>query len=423
MDFSIINFGNDIATIKRNIKPNFEIIKSKRFVNACLDEIINSIQRNIEHRNQRINSNKEYIDSTREIIKKVETNRQRQKEVYRAYYENNNISKEVFDNLDTESWDFSDNLVHIENTVAEVNKLEIANKNATKNLNDLRLINACIYCEGEGFKLDNYRLVIDTIETWLTDTSLSGFSIIQLIFVELIFSFQTNKEPHETVFLTFKRLLDKFGSLEEIHPQKLNDLINKYVIPQEHTSHLDYYFWLIIALRQTDELDLEERLDNLNIKNKRGIRAVKTSAKKYRNLLNETQLELITEWCDETLETLKNHIDTRIKGVLSETKVKAYFMQLVDFEYKKGKFIKVLTEEQVNHILCANFVGFPKITTIEKYDIPKDVEQLHIRKFVYDFYKKHKEKNRTDKYISILKNHFSLFDGTEFSSLKTNFSR
>jgi hypothetical protein len=117
-----------------------------------------------------------------------------------------------------------------------------------------------------------------------------------------------------------------------------------------------------------------------------------------------------------------DQIDSRIIGNLSHEEIRDYFMKLTDYPVKKGGRIKILSKEQVNHFLKANFAGFDPQVEPNKMDTP-GMKQGDIRKFIYKFYQKHTTKTRTDQYVHLLLNNFSIFNNTTFKTEKANFSR
>lgn len=114
--------------------------------------------------------------------------------------------------------------------------------------------------------------------------------------------------------------------------------------------------------------------------------------------------------------------EDRIKGKLDKNQITAYFMQLSDFPFSNKGRKEILTPEQISHLVHANFAGFyPKVDK-QKWNTP-GIKQNQLRKFVYTFYLKHSILSQTEDYIHFLKDNFSLFDNTEFQSLKSNFSK
>jgi hypothetical protein len=116
-------------------------------------------------------------------------------------------------------------------------------------------------------------------------------------------------------------------------------------------------------------------------------------------------------------EELKG-LDDRIKGNCNMEEIRSYFSQLV--KLNNGK--QVLTPEQVDHFLHANFAEFHPKKKRKKFHTP-DISQAKLRRFVYKFYVKDNRNRRTDEYASLLIDNFHAFDNTSLESLKSNFSK
>lgn len=112
--------------------------------------------------------------------------------------------------------------------------------------------------------------------------------------------------------------------------------------------------------------------------------------------------------------------DNRIKGKLTKAEIEKYFKD--SFSAKQKDQNPILTEEQIKQFLHSNFANFSPIKEVVKFDTP-NTNQTQVRKIIYNFYKKHKLKNRTDDYVNLLKNNFSTFDSTTFESEKANFNK
>ncbi len=112
--------------------------------------------------------------------------------------------------------------------------------------------------------------------------------------------------------------------------------------------------------------------------------------------------------------------DIRIKGKLSKAEIEKYFMDA--FSEKQKDQSPILLEGQIKDFLHANFVDFNPSKEVIKFDTP-NTSQTQIRKIIYNFYKQNKSKNRTDGYVVLLLNNFSLFKETAFISEKANFSK
>jgi hypothetical protein len=116
-------------------------------------------------------------------------------------------------------------------------------------------------------------------------------------------------------------------------------------------------------------------------------------------------------------EELKG-LDDRIKGNCNKEEIMSYFTQLV--KLNNGK--QVLTPEQVEHFLHANFAEFHPKKKRKKFHTP-DISQAKLRRFVYQFYVKDNRNRRTDEYVALLIDNFHAFDNTSLESLKSNFSK
>ena len=116
-------------------------------------------------------------------------------------------------------------------------------------------------------------------------------------------------------------------------------------------------------------------------------------------------------------EELKG-IDVRIKGNCNKEEIRSYFSQLV--QLNNGK--RVLSPEQVEHFLHANFAEFHPKKKRKKFHTPK-ISQAKLRRFVYQFYVRDNRNRRTDEYAALLIDNFHAFDNTSLESLKSNFSK
>ncbi len=113
-------------------------------------------------------------------------------------------------------------------------------------------------------------------------------------------------------------------------------------------------------------------------------------------------------------------IDNRVKGKLTKDEIQKYF--LTAFSKKQKDQNPILSEAQIKHFLQANFVDFIPMIEVEKFETPNTTQQK-IRKIVHDFYLMHSPQTKTDIYIHLLKNNFSKFDNSVFSSEKSNFHK
>lgn len=113
-----------------------------------------------------------------------------------------------------------------------------------------------------------------------------------------------------------------------------------------------------------------------------------------------------------------NGLDDRIKGNCNKEEIRSYFIQLVKLD--NGK--QVLTLEQVEHLLHANFAEFYPRKKRKKFHTP-NYSQAKLRKFVYNFYKVDNKNSRTDEYATLLLNNFFAFDNTTLETVKSNFSK
>ena len=116
-------------------------------------------------------------------------------------------------------------------------------------------------------------------------------------------------------------------------------------------------------------------------------------------------------------EELKG-LDDRIKGNCNKEEIMSYFSQLV--KLNNGK--QVLSPEQVEHFLHANFAEFHPKKKRKKFHTP-DISQAKLRRFVYQFYVMDNRNRRTDEYAALLIHNFHAFDDTSLKSLKSNFSK
>ncbi|HWY10776.1 MAG TPA: hypothetical protein VN026_05590 [Bacteroidia bacterium] len=134
------------------------------------------------------------------------------------------------------------------------------------------------------------------------------------------------------------------------------------------------------------------------------------------------QLEILTgkilKRFDNVSELGNN--DTRIKGRLNKNEIENYFK--TSFSEKQKDSGAILTEEEINQFLRANFKGFEPKTEVKKFDTPNTTQQK-LRGIIYDFYLKDCKKMRTSEYVKLLINNFYEFDGTDFKNEKKNFSK
>jgi hypothetical protein len=416
MDLEIINFGNEISLVRQYIKPNFKIIKSKRFVNAVIDKFIKSYERKVKRLEHKIEWLENQSIKISEGINQLDGKRQN---LLWNSYATNIISEEEFNQKTQDKSDYKDLQEYIDKYQKEVTEYKTEIASHVVNINSFRLTNACIFLD--NIKLEKYIELIEDLEKRLIENIENPISILQIMLIESIYYFQCDEgESNDLLLLMFRRMMDKLTHAQPSN-QSLWDLLCEVAEPYQNEQHPEHYYWLIMDLRQTNELNINDRLNFLteNYHDLPKITAI--YAKKYKNFLSEVQLELILEW-PQLKEPLQQQ-DNRITGKLSKEEVKSYFMTLTEFPLNNndGK-VQVLSEQDVMYFLHSNFTNFQPKKEPKKFTITA-INNTTLTQFIYQFYKLNCTKKRTIPYIHLLKNNFSIFDEIEFDNLKKNFSR
>lgn len=209
------------------------------------------------------------------------------------------------------------------------------------------------------------------------------------------------------------------------------------------SSHYLYFHFLEITLMFYDPFLIKHFL-SYQFNNFKGTRDAKNKEEFLAKLLfvgythinlnspnnNLHRKEKIFDWLEtHNVENLPERFgaqqasiaDQRYRGNLTPEEVQRYWMQLCAYK-SKGKVVEVLSEPEVKQFLHANFWGFNPLRKVEKLTI-RNVTQAEFRKFCKAFFDRYTENNRTQPFIRILKNNFSIFDDTSESTLTKNFSK
>lgn len=110
--------------------------------------------------------------------------------------------------------------------------------------------------------------------------------------------------------------------------------------------------------------------------------------------------------------------DNRINCKANKEEIRSYFLKLTHKD-ELGK--QIMSENDVNHLLQANFKDFEPKTNIKKFN--PNLNQANLRYFVYQFYQHYsKNTHEAEVYARLLKNNFSVFDNTELLVIKKKFS-
>ena len=256
-----------------------------------------------------------------------------------------------------------------------------------------------------------------------------------------------NEEEFNKAYKHYQEVINQFNnhksSLERlIH---LSSLIN--ILDQTFTDafsqgkpYLENYDRLIVAgFRKQFKFFIYETIDNskseINNMNIDEISEAKFQIEGLVDLFEAQKEKLIVEGdyfvnllkiIENGVQTLAKQIQTksethddRIDGNLSKEEVKAYFMKLNQPQYDGQP---VLSVNQIDTLLHANFQGFENRCDIEKFDTP-NFNGLQLMRFVHEFYDMHCLIARTGEYIHFLKNNFSRFDNSSFDTVRSNFSK
>ena len=112
------------------------------------------------------------------------------------------------------------------------------------------------------------------------------------------------------------------------------------------------------------------------------------------------------------------YYNNRIICKASKEEIHAYFFKLT-FKDELGK--PIMNEDDVNHLLKANFIDFEPKVDIKKFN--SSLNQANLRYFVYQFYLRYsKNTHEAEVYARLLKNNFSAFDYTDLLVIKKKFS-
>lgn len=115
----------------------------------------------------------------------------------------------------------------------------------------------------------------------------------------------------------------------------------------------------------------------------------------------------------------QTELDTRINCKGATNDIKNYFLKL---SQKNEDGFPILKEEEITHLLQANFTNFALRTNIKK--ITPNLNQANLRYFIYQFFLKYsKTTHEADVYARLLKNNFTQFENTEIDVIKKSFSK
>lgn len=122
------------------------------------------------------------------------------------------------------------------------------------------------------------------------------------------------------------------------------------------------------------------------------------------------QYQKLFDRLEETADHYRNNMekfDDRIDGKLSNEEVEDYWMQLSKSTDAKGP---VLSKQQVNHLLHANFKRFYPRKAIIKFNI-SNMTATDLKRFTHAFYSVHKiRSSKLLVYAKFLKNNFICFE-------------
>jgi len=229
---------------------------------------------------------------------------------------------------------------------------------------------------------------------------------------------RVRQAPDRDIALSYyyQKVLEEMSNDPQVIHWELTDSFNYQFIYHFKTNiglHTDIHRALQQAKQETlDRFDIDlviEQAKLFSFSDKELIdRLIKT-------LAYEEYLERFYQIHEQ--EELKG-LDDRIKGNCNKEEIMSYFSQLV--KLNNGK--QVLSPEQVDHFLHANFTEFHPKKKRKKFHTP-DISQAKLRRFVYKFYVKDNRNRRTDEYAALLIHNFHAFDNTSLESLKSNFSK
>jgi len=229
---------------------------------------------------------------------------------------------------------------------------------------------------------------------------------------------RVRQAPNRDIALShyYQKVQEEMNSDPQVIQWEITDSFN-YQLIENFITNIGLYAEINKALKQAKQ----ETLDRYDIN------LVKEQAKLFtipdaelvdrliKTLSYEEYLERF--YAIHDIENL-NGLDDRIKGNCNKEEIRDYFIQLVKLD--NGK--QVLTLEQVEHLLHANFAEFYPKKKRKKFHTP-NYSQAKLRRFVYNFYKTDNKNSRTDDYAMLLLNNFYAFDNTTLETLKSNFSK
>lgn len=231
-------------------------------------------------------------------------------------------------------------------------------------------------------------------------------------------NYHVRQAPNRDIAMSYfyQKVLEEMSDDPDVIQWEITGSFNHLFLENFKTQiglHQDISKALLIAKEETqkrfDESLVKDQIELFSISDQQLIdRLIKT-------LAYEEYLERFYQIHEQ--EELKG-LDDRIKGNCNMEEIRSYFSQLI--QLNNGK--QVLSPEQVEHFLHANFADFHPKKKRKKFHTP-DISQAKLRRFVYQFYVKDNRNRRTDEYASLLIDNFHAFDHTTLESLKSNFSK
>lgn len=137
---------------------------------------------------------------------------------------------------------------------------------------------------------------------------------------------------------------------------------------------------------------------------------------------NETKLKRKQQSKADKEDNEIPQIDNRLRGRLKMDELRKFMMQLRELNVK-GQIIEVLSVEDIQYLLSANFYGFGTKVPKKYLKTPKAISQNILIGFIYSLYEANRIKQRTGEYVDLLLMNFLLFKDVNPSTLRKKFSR
>ncbi len=143
-----------------------------------------------------------------------------------------------------------------------------------------------------------------------------------------------------------------------------------------------------------------------------------------KNLFEVNSIRLYYIFLIEKLKNIQSLLsfpeeEHRIKCRANKEEIKNYFFKLTE---KQSDSKPILSEEQVMHLLHANFADFNPPKEKIKFKTT-NTTQTFLRRFVRAFYLEYTFERTTEAYINLLLENFSIFENNTFESERSNFSK